>query len=91
MKYVFLIFISPLLRMGGFVKYVHFLMETQGGNRAFVDKPRKLGEHPSARFPDRLNSNRHKLSVKHTQCFKEMSYRNVNVWQMQWLAIVTFR
>ena len=30
MKNVFLIFISPLLRMGGFVKYVvHFLMETQ--------------------------------------------------------------
>ena len=29
MKYVFLIFISPLLRMVGFVKYVvHFLIET---------------------------------------------------------------
>ena len=30
MKYILLIFISPLLRMGGFVKYVaHFFMETQ--------------------------------------------------------------
>ena len=27
------------------------------GNRAFVDKPGKLGEHPSARFSDPLNSN----------------------------------
>ena len=43
------------------------------GNRAFVEKPKKLGEHPSARFSDHLNSNRHKLSVKNKQCFKEMS------------------
>ena len=81
MKYVFLIFVSPLLRMGGFVKYaVHFLMETQV--IAFVDKPGKLGKHPSARFSHHLNSNRHKLSVKNKQCFKEMSNRNVNVWPM---------
>ena len=32
-------------------------------NRAFVDKPGKLGQHPSARFSDHLNSNRHKLSM----------------------------
>ena len=81
MKYVFLIFVSPLLRMGGFVKYaVHFLMETQV--IAFVDKPGKLGKHPSARFSHHLNSNRHKLSVKNKQCFKEMFNRNANVWQM---------
>ena len=29
------------------------------GNRAFVDKPGKLGEHPLARFSDHLNSNHH--------------------------------
>ena len=40
------------------------------GNRAFVDKPGKLEKHPSARFSDHLNSNRHKLSVKNKQCFK---------------------
>ena len=51
-------------------------------NRAFVDKPGKLEEHPSARFSDPLNSNRHKLSVKNKQCFKEMFNRNANVWQM---------
>ena len=54
----------------------------KAGNRAFVDKPGKLREHPSARFSDHLNSNRHKLSVKNKQCFQEMSNRNVNVWQM---------
>ena len=42
------------------------------GNRAFVDKPRKLGEHLLARFSDHLNSNRHKLSMENKQCFKEM-------------------
>ena len=34
------------------------------GNRAFVKKSGKLGEDPSARISDHLNSNRHKLSVK---------------------------
>ena len=57
-----------------------------GGNRAFVDKPGKLGEHPSERFSDHLNSNCHKLPVKNKQCFKEMSNRNVNVWQMAFNA-----
>ena len=73
MKYVFLIFISPLLRVGGFVKYVvifyvmlYFLMEKQV-MRALDDKPRKLGQHPWARFSDNLNSNHHKLSVKNKQ------------------------
>ena len=67
MKYVFLIFISPLLRVGGFVKYVvHFLMEKQV-MRALDDKPRKLGQHPWARFSYNLNSNHHKLSVKNKQ------------------------
>ena len=56
------------------------------GNRAFVEKPRKLGELPSARFSDHLNSNRHKLSVKNKQCFKEMSIRNTNVWQLAFNA-----
>ena len=56
------------------------------GNRAFVEKPKKLGEHPSARFSDHLNSNRHKLSVKNKQCFKEMSNRNANVWQLAFNA-----
>ena len=52
------------------------------GNRAFADKPGKLGKHPSARFSDHFNSNRHTLSVKNKQCFQEMSNRNANVWQM---------
>ena len=56
------------------------------GNRAFVDKPGKLEKHPSARFSDHLNSNRHKLSVKNKHCFKEMSNRNANVWQMAFNA-----
>ena len=56
------------------------------GNTAFVDKPGKLGDHPSERFSDHLNSNRHKLPVKNKQCFKEMSNRNVNVWQMAFNA-----
>ena len=56
------------------------------GNRAFVEKPKKLGEHPSARFSDHLNSNRHKLSMKNKHCFKEMSNRNANVWQMAFNA-----
>ena len=56
------------------------------GNRAFVHKPGKLGEYPSARFSDHLNLNRHKLSVINKQCFKEMSNRNVNVWQMAFNA-----
>ena len=56
------------------------------GNRAFVDKPGKLGEHPLAKFSDQLNSNRHKLSVKNKQCFKEMSIRNTNVWQLAFNA-----
>ena len=51
-------------------------------NRAFVDKPGKLGQHPSTRFSDHLNSDRHKLSMQKKQCFKEMSNRNANVWQM---------
>ena len=55
-------------------------------NRAFVDKPRTLGEHPLARFSDHLNSFRHKLSKKNKQCFKEMSNRNANVWQMTFNA-----
>ena len=45
-----------------------------------------MGEHPSARFSDHLNSNRHKLSVKNKQCFKEMSNRNANVWQLAFNA-----
>ena len=49
------------------------------GNRTFVDKPRKLGEHPSARLSDHLNSNHHKSSMKSKQCVKEMSNRNFNV------------
>ena len=49
---------------------------------ALVARPGKLGEHTSARFSDHLNSDRHKLSVKNKQCFKEMSNRNGNVWQM---------
>ena len=40
------------------------------GNRAFVGKPGKLGEIPSARFSDHLNSNRHKLSMKKTAMLK---------------------
>ena len=56
------------------------------GNRAFVHKPGKLGEYPSARFSDHLNLNRHKLSVINKECFKEMSNRNVNVWQMAFNA-----
>ena len=51
------------------------------GNRAFVDKPGKLGEHPLARFSDHLNSNCHKASMKNKQCFKKTSNRNANVWQ----------
>ena len=39
-----------------------------------------------AKFSDHLNSNRHKLSVKNKQCFKEMSNRNANVWQMAFNA-----
>ena len=39
-------------------------------NRAFVDRPD---------FSDHLNSNRHILSVKNKQYFKEMSNRNANV------------
>ena len=71
--------------MGGFVKYCSF---SQGntGNRAFVDKPGKLGEHPSVRFSVHLNSNCHKLSMKTKQCFKEMYNRNANVWQMTFNA-----
>ena len=55
-------------------------------NRAFVDKPGKLGKHPSARFSDHLNPNRHKLSMKNNQCFKEMSNRNAYVWQIAFNA-----
>ena len=47
------------------------------GNRTFVDKPGKIGEHPLAMFSDHLNSNQDKLSLKNKQCFKEMSNRNV--------------
>ena len=43
---------------------------------------RKLREHPSTMFSDHLNLNYHKLSVKNKQCFKEMSNRNVNIWQI---------
>ena len=69
--------------MGCFVKYAAcFLMETQV-IELFL---RKLGEHPSAMFSDHLNSNRHKLSVKNKHCFKEMSNRNTNVWQMEFNA-----
>ena len=55
MKYVFQIFISPLLRMGGFVK------NDRAYDRALVDKPGKLGEHFSLRFSDHLNSNHHNV------------------------------
>ena len=50
--------------MGGFVKYVDHISHGNADNRAFVGKPAKLGEHPSARFSDPLYSNGHKLSVK---------------------------
>ena len=91
MKYFVLIFIFPLLRMeSGFVRWLckicYSFSHGNAGNRAFVDKPGKLGEHPSARFSDHLNSNRHKLSVKNKHCFKEMSNRNANVWQMAFNA-----
>ena len=85
MKYFVLIFIFPLLRMeSGFVRWLckicYSFSHGNAGNRAFVDKLGKLGEHPSARFSDHLNSNCHRLSVKNKQCFKEMSNRNTNVW-----------
>ena len=57
------------------------------GYRAFVDRPGKLWEHPSARFSDHLNSNCHTLFVKNKQCFKKMSNRNANVWQMTFKKI----
>ena len=56
------------------------------GNTAFLDKLGKLGERPSSRFSDHLNSNRHKLSMKNKQCFKEMSNRNVSVWELAFSA-----
>ena len=56
------------------------------GNTAFLDKLGKLGERPSSRFSDHLNSNRHKLSTKNKQCFKEMSNRNVSVWELAFSA-----
>ena len=56
------------------------------GNRAFVEKPRILGQHPLARFPVHLNSNQQKLSVKNKQWFKEISNRNANVWKMTFNA-----
>ena len=63
-----------------------FISHGNTGNKGFVDKPAKLEEHPSARFSDILNSNLHKLSVKNKQCFKEISNRNANVWQMAFNA-----
>ena len=41
------------------------------GNRAFFDEPGKFGEHPSARFSDHLNPNRHKLSTKKNNALKK--------------------
>ena len=38
------------------------------------------------RFSGHLNSNCHKLSMKNKQCFKDMSNRNANVWQMEFNA-----
>ena len=80
MKYVFLIFVSPL--NGWLCKICCSFSHGNARNRAFVDKPGKLEERPSTRFSDHLISNHHKLSVNNKQCFKEMSNRNANVWQI---------
>ena len=55
-------------------------------NRALVDKLKKLGELPSARFSDHLNLNCYRLSLKNKQCFKEMPNRNANIWQIAFNA-----
>ena len=79
-------FFSSSVENGWLCKICCSFSHGNAGNRAFVDKPGKLGEHPLAKFSDQLNSNRHKLSVKNKQCFKEMSNRNANVWQLAFNA-----
>ena len=47
------------VKNGWLCKICHSFSHGNAGNRASVDKPGKLGEHPSARFLDHLNSNHH--------------------------------
>ena len=78
-------YFSPV-KNGWLCKICYSLSHGIAGNRDFVDKPRILGQHPLARFPDHLNSNHKKLSVKNKQWFKEISNRNANVWKMTFNA-----
>ena len=79
-------FYFSLVKNGWLCKICYSLFHGIAGNRAFVDKQRILGQHPLARFPDYLNSNHQKLSVKNKQWFKEISKRNANVWKMTFNA-----
>ena len=58
----FLDFYFSSVKNGWLCKIYSSFSHGNAGNRAFVDKPGKLGEHTSARFSDHLNSNRHILS-----------------------------
>ena len=59
------------------------------GNRAFIDKPGNVGDHPTERFTDHLKSKRHLISVKNKQGYIEMSKRNTNVWQLATDAVLS--
>ena len=79
-------FYFSLVKNGWLCRIYYSSSHGIAGNRAFVDKPRILGRHPLARFPDHLNSSQQKLSVKNKQWFKEISNRNSNVWKMTFNA-----
>ena len=55
---------------------------TRKGDRAFVERPGNICDHPTERFTDHLKTKRHKEASKNKMAYLELCNRGKNVWKL---------
>ena len=55
---------------------------TRQGDRAFIERPGNIGDHPTERFTDDLKTKRHKDALSNRTAHLEMCNRGTDVWKL---------
>ena len=55
---------------------------TGQGDRAFIERPGNIGDHPTERFTDHLKTKRHKDALSNRTAYLEMCNCGTDVWKL---------